>query len=106
MTDHAREELYMPRRARRALEATDGIGRVTLLTFDNHPVWNVPGPPWGRTLCWRGPGEPLHHFRSERPGWRGEDTGPVTKPCHTHEEAQAAADAWWLAQPECGGGLW
>jgi hypothetical protein len=65
---------------------------------DGREVWRVPGPPWNRNLSWPGPGSPLIVHRLEHPGWLGPETGPVAGPCQTITGAQAAADAWWLAE--------
>jgi hypothetical protein len=67
--------------------------------WDGREVWRVPGPPWRKDLCWAGPSTPLIlHAAGPRPGWLGPEIGPVTGPCQTITQAQAAADTWWLAE--------
>jgi hypothetical protein len=76
-----------------------GLARPHGRMWDGREVWRVPGPPWGRDLCWAGPGAPLvQHAAGERPGWLGPELGPASDPCHTVTEAQATAGAWWLAE--------
>ncbi|MCW2904114.1 MAG: hypothetical protein JWO67_6379 [Streptosporangiaceae bacterium] len=76
-----------------------GLAKPSGRMWDGREVWRVPGPPWGRDLCWAGPGAVLlEHAAGPRPGWLGPEVGPATGPCRTLAEAQAAADAWWLAE--------
>jgi hypothetical protein len=76
-----------------------GLARPYASTHEGHDLWRVPGPPWGGDLLWTGPGQPLMlRGAGPRPGWGGPVIGPVTGPCQTLPEAQAAADAWWLAE--------
>jgi hypothetical protein len=78
-----------------------GLARPNGQMPDGTEVWRVPGPPWYVNLTWAGPAAPLVlHGAGARPGWLGPETGPVNEPCQTLAEAQAAADAWWRAEPD------
>ncbi len=85
-----------------------GLARPDARMHDGREVWRVPGPPWGHSLTWAGPGAPLIlHGPGARPGWLGPEAGPVTGACRDLAGAQAAADAWWLSETgrliACGG---
>jgi hypothetical protein len=61
--------------------------------------WTVPGPMPPQTLTWEGPAHRVHlRAPGERPGWTGEDLGPVTVPCADLSMAQQAVAEWWAAR--------
>ena len=75
-----------------------GLAAPSARTHDGRDCGRVPGPPWGRDLTWAAPGPVILHDPGERPGWLGAEACPVSGPCRSLAEAQAAADAWWLAE--------
>ena len=73
-----------------------GLARPSGRLIDGEEVWHLPG---GRSLIWAGPECPLVlHDAGARPGWLGPEAGAVAARCRALTEAQAAADAWWLAE--------